>query len=506
MFDKVLVANRGEIAVRVLRACRELGVASVAVYSEPEATALHARYADEAYCIGGGPAVESYLSSEKIIATAKRAGADAIHPGYGFLSEQAEFAAACAAAGITFIGPRPESLGQLGDKVEARRIAEAAGVPTVPGTTGAVGFDEAPAAAAEIGYPILIKATAGGGGKGIRLVTEAAALEPALHLAKGEAEASFGDGGVYLERYLDPVRHIEVQILADRQGNVIHLGERECSIQRRSQKLVEESPSPAVDAGLRERLGPAAISIARQAGYENAGTVEFLLDSTGSFYFIEANARLQVEHPVTELVSGIDLVQAQLRIASGEPLGLSQADVRLTGWAIECRITAEDALKGFMPSLGQISLVSEPAGPGVRVDSSLFDGLEILPYYDSLIAKAIVWGRDRGEALSRMRRALAEYEIAGIKTTLPFHRELFVNPDFLAGDIETRFLERKFLPGLAEGADGNAALLVATLLSHERQRGGWGGAQAAAGEQRSGWRLAARLGRSTRGGPWRNTP
>ncbi len=490
----------------MLRACREMGIRGVAVYSEADATALHARYADEAYCIGPGPAAESYLSAEKIIAVAKRAGAEAIHPGYGFLSEQPAFAEACAREGIVFIGPPPRALRELGDKVAARQIARAAGVPTVPGTDTTVSLEEAPRVAEMIGYPLLIKAAAGGGGKGIRLASGAAALAQALRLAACEAEASFGDGGVYLERYLDPVRHIEVQVLADGHGNIIHLGERECSVQRRSQKLVEESPSPAVDAALRRRLGEAAVAIARQAGYQNAGTVEFLLDPDGSFYFIEVNARLQVEHPVTELVSGIDLVREQLRVAAGERLELRQEDVRLSGWAVECRITAEDADRGFLPSLGRVALVNEPSGPGVRVDSSVFAGLDIPQFYDSLLAKVIVWGRDRPEALARMRRALDEFEIAGVKTTLPFHRRLLAHPSFAEGLLDTRFLERHELRAGASPEDETAALLAATLLAHQRR----GGAPAAgtAAPAANGWRMAGRLAAqrsSGGGGSWRST-
>ena len=509
LFQKVLVANRGEIAVRVMRACRDLGVCSVAVYSEPDRTALHARYADEAYCIGGGPAAESYLSPDKIIATAKACGADAIHPGYGFLSERATFAQACADAGIAFIGPPPEAVRVLGDKVEARRIAESAGAPTVPGTSTRVSLEEGRAVAERIGYPLLIKAAAGGGGKGIRLVTEPAALEPALRLAASEAEASFSDGGLYVEKFLDPVRHIEVQILADGHGNVVHLGERECSVQRRSQKLVEESPSVAVDAELRARLGASAVAIAREAGYENAGTVEFLLDREGNYYFIEVNARLQVEHPVTELVTGLDLIREQLRIAASEPLGFTQEDVRLNGWAIECRITAEDAAQGFLPSLGTVSLLSEPSGPGVRVDSSLFTGMEVSPFYDSLLSKVICWGRDRQEAIARLQRALSEYQVLGVKTSIPFHRRLLDNPDFQAGDIDTHFLERRFSldEEEPEGDKAATALLAAALLSHQRRRNGEPPVTLEKDGATGGWKAEGRRAGVERfgGGRWRST-
>ncbi len=363
MFTKVLIANRGEIAVRVMRACREMGIASVAVYSDADRGALHTRYADEAYRIGTGPVLDSYLNAEKIIATAKACGAQAVHPGYGFLSERADFAQACADAGIAFIGPSPKAMSQLGDKVEARRIAREAGAPTVPGTDGTVAPEDAKRIAGSIGYPVLIKAAAGGGGRGIRLVADEGAMDAAVRVAAAEAGAAFGDASLYIEKYLDPVRHVEVQILADSHGNVVHLGERECSVQRRNQKLIEESPSTAVNPELRARLGAAAVAIARHAGYVNAGTVEFLLDAKGDFYFIEVNARLQVEHPVTEMVTGIDLVRQQLRIAAGDPLGFGQDDVRLNGWAIECRITAEvghtidngfdDPLRGLATGLRQ---------------------------------------------------------------------------------------------------------------------------------------------------------
>jgi acetyl-CoA carboxylase biotin carboxylase subunit len=492
-----------------MRACRDLGVTSVAVYSEPDRGALHARYADEAYCIGGATAAESYLNAAAIVATARACGADAVHPGYGFLSEQAEFAEACAAAGITFIGPSGGTLRLVGDKVAARGVAERAGVPTVPGSQGRVDADQALVAAGHIGYPLLIKAAAGGGGKGIRRVDKPDDLEAAVRTAAAEAEANFGDGGLYVERYLDPVRHIEVQVLADQYGSVVHLGERECSLQRRSQKIVEESPSPAVDAALRERLGAAAVAVMREAGYVNAGTVEFLFDdATREFYFIEVNARIQVEHPVTELVTGIDLIQTQLRIASGEPLALQQKDVALRGWAIECRLTAEDAEQGFLPSLGTVSLVDEPSGPGVRIDSSLFSGLEVGPYYDSMLAKIIGWGGDRPAALASLRRALDEYEVLGVKTTLPFLRRLIADDAFVQGAIYTRFLERRSdlfdLPQPGEDAD---ALLAAALLSHARRgRGG----QAAGGNHGNGsneWRRAARrvvVDRQGGNGRWRS--
>jgi acetyl-CoA carboxylase biotin carboxylase subunit len=505
LIEKLLIANRGEIAVRIMRTCRDMGISSVAVYSEADATSLHTRYADEAYCIGPAPAAESYLDAAKIIETALACGADAIHPGYGFLSERADFGRACREAGLVFVGPSPETLQRLGDKVEARRIAERAGVPSVPGSEGRVGPDDALRLAPQIRFPLLIKAAAGGGGKGIRLVEDASTLEESLRVAAQEAQASFGDDSLYLERYLDPVRHIEVQVVADRHGGVVHLGERECSVQRRSQKVVEESPSVAVDDSLRERLGAAAVAMAREAGYENAGTVEFLLDASGDFYFIEANARLQVEHPVTEFETGLDLVQEQLRIAAGEPLGYTQADIHLRGWAMECRITAEDADQGFMPSLGVVRHVREPSGPSVRVDSCLFDGYEVTPHYDSLLSKLIVHGSDREQALSRLRRALDEYHLLGVKTTLPFHRRLADDPAFVAGDIDTRFLERRFEFGAPETPHEDHALAVAALLTHERRSNGSG---KGAADSPSRWRTAARQAAADRapgGGPWRST-
>jgi acetyl-CoA carboxylase, biotin carboxylase subunit len=505
LLNKVLVANRGEIAVRVMRSCRDLGIKSVAVYSEADRAALHTRYADEAYGIGPAAAAQSYLNGARIIDTALACGADAIHPGYGFLSEQSAFAQACAEAGIVFVGPSPETLQMLGDKVQARLIAERAGVASVPGSLGRVSAEEALALAPTIGYPLLIKAAAGGGGKGIRLVEEEGALETALRMAAAEAQASFGDAGLYLERYLDPVRHIEVQVLADRQGNVLHLGERECSIQRRSQKVLEEAPSTAVSPELRQRLGEAAVAIARAAGYENAGTVEFLLDNDGAFYFIEANARLQVEHPVTELVTGLDLVQEQLRVAAGLPLAHTQSDISIRGWAIECRITAEDADNGFMPGLGRIELVSEPSGPGVRVDSSLFTGYEVGPHYDSLLSKLCVWGIDREQALARLRRALDEYSILGVKTTLPFHRRLVDDSRFCKGAIDTRFLDRHLEPLAQPAQHDDTALIVAALLSHERRRGNAGPGTETA--PKSGWKAAGRLAATERAGGagWRST-
>ncbi len=442
-FRKVMVANRGEIAVRVLRACEELGIGTVAVYSDVDRNALHVRYADEAYNIGPASARESYLRIDKLIDVARRSGADAIHPGYGFLAENAEFARACQEAGLTFIGPSPEAIHVMGDKVMARQTVQAAGVTVVPGSDGPVsGEPEAIDIAERIGLPVVVKATAGGGGKGMRVVHRLDELPAALRAAANEAGAAFGDSTLYLEKYLENVRHVEFQILADRHGNVIHLGERECSIQRRHQKMLEESPSPAMDPRLRERMGEVAVKAAKSVNYENAGTVEFLLDKDKKFYFLEMNTRLQVEHPVTEMVTGIDLVIEQLRIAAGRRLRYRQRDIQVKGCAIECRISAEDPFNDFLPSIGVITNVYEPSGPGVRVDSAVFDGMEVTIYYDPMIAKLIVWGETRGQAILRMRRALREFKLLGIRTNLPFFLRLMDSPSFIAGRLDTAFLEK----------------------------------------------------------------
>ncbi|MBM4419181.1 MAG: acetyl-CoA carboxylase biotin carboxylase subunit [Chloroflexi bacterium] len=469
---KVLIANRGEIAARIIRACGELGIPTVAVYSEVDRAALHVRYADEAYPIGPAPARESYLRIDRLIDVARRSGADAIHPGYGFLSERAEFSAACHDAGITFVGPSPEVIHALGDKLTARRTMIEHGVPVVPGSAGAIdSLDEAIAVAQRIGYPLMIKATAGGGGKGMRVVEREEDLEPSLRMASNEAQAAFGDGTVYIEKHLDQVRHVEVQLLADAHGNVVHLGERECSIQRRHQKLIEESPSPAVDEVLRARLGDAAIKAARAVGYESAGTVEFLLDRVGNFYFLEVNTRIQVEHPVTELVTGIDIVIEQLRIASGRRLRYRQQDLTMNGWAIECRVSAEDPYDSFMPSTGRITTISEPSGPGVRVDSGIGEGHEVTLYYDPLLAKLIVWGETRGQAILRMRRALSEYRILGIRTTIPFHYRVMELASFIAGRIDTRFLDRGVLSaGEATSETARIAAIAAAVVTHRRRQ------------------------------------
>ncbi|MCJ7490950.1 MAG: acetyl-CoA carboxylase biotin carboxylase subunit [Dehalococcoidia bacterium] len=471
MFKKLLVANRGEIALRVMRTCRELGIATVAVYSEADRTSLHVRYADEAYLLGPGTPGESYLNIERVIDAARRSQVEAIHPGYGFLADNPAFVDACEQAGIAFVGPSSRTMRLLGDKIAARRLAAEAGVPVVPGEENAASFEEALAAADRLGYPVLVKAVSGGGGKGIRLVGSRTEMEAALRVAGSEAASAFGDHNLYIEKFLDRVRHVEVQFLADAHGNVVALGERECSIQRRHQKLIEESPSPAIDASLREKLCAASVEVARAAGYRNAGTAEFLLDEDGRFYFLEINARLQVEHPVTELVTGIDLVAEQLRIAAGERLSFGQEDVELRGWAIECRIAAEDPFRDFLPSLGRVDYVSEPAGPGIRVDSALFAGSDIPYYYDPMIAKVLAWGHDRDEAVRRMRRALAEFVVVGIDTNVPLHLRILRDPRFLAGDIHTTFLEREFEVTAGSDDEGRRiALLAAAVLAHRREK------------------------------------
>jgi acetyl-CoA carboxylase biotin carboxylase subunit len=492
---KVLIANRGEIAVRIIRACREQGLGTVAVYSEADREAPHVLMADEAYAIGPPPPAESYLRIDRLVETARVAGADAVHPGYGFLAENARFAEACQAAGLIFVGPPPAAIRAMGDKTAARRLARELGVPMVPGTVEPVASDAAARAAArEIGFPVMIKAALGGGGKGMRLVAREAELADALRLARAEAQGAFGDAAVYLERYVAEPRHIEVQVLADGHGSVVHLGERECSIQRRHQKLIEESPSPAVDAALRRRMGEAACRLARAAGYQNAGTVEFLVDADGAFYFLEVNTRLQVEHPVTEMVTGIDLVREQLRIAAGEPLGYAQADVAWRGAAIECRINAEDPFAGWLPSPGTITGLRAPAGPWVRDDSGAYEGFTVPRYYDTLISKLIVWGVDREAALARMARALAEYKIAGVRTTIPLLEQIIAHGDFRAGRLSTGFLER-VLPGLhpAEGRYRSVAIMAAVLAEYERL--GRAALPAASDGALSPWALSARPGR-----------
>jgi len=442
VFRKILIANRGEIAVRVMRACREMGIRTVAVYSEADRMSLHVRYADEALALGAASASESYLRIDRVVKAARMAGVEAVHPGYGFLSENPAFARAVAEAGLTFIGPPPAAMELLGSKTAARELAIGAGLPVVPGSENLPTLDEARRVAERIGFPVMLKASAGGGGKGMRLVQSGMELESAWRNGRSEAQNAFGDPSLYVERLMERPRHVEIQILGDRHGNLIHLGERECSLQRRHQKLMEECPSPVMDEALRKRMGETAIRIARLAGYSNAGTVEFLLDADRNHYFLEVNARLQVEHPVTELVIGADLVKEQIRVAAGEPLGFGQDDVHLRGSAIECRISAEDPARDFFPSPGTITTLRTPSGPGVRNDSGVYEGWRVPLEYDPLIAKLIVWGRDRDEAISRGRRALDFFVIEGIKTTIPLHRRILDDPDFVAGRLSTRFMER----------------------------------------------------------------
>jgi acetyl-CoA carboxylase biotin carboxylase subunit len=474
MISKILIANRGEIAVRVLRTCRELGLETVAVFAEADREAPHVRYADEAHCIGPPPARESYLRGERIIQVALESRAQAVHPGYGFLAESPDFAGACAEAGLIFVGPRPETLALVGDKPAARRLARRLRLPLVPGTDRALDDAGLLSSAKRIGYPLLVKAAAGGGGMGIRVVRSWAELEAAIPLARREAQAAFGDGTLYLERLIERTRHIEVQLLADGHGHAIHLGERECSIQRRHQKLIEEAPSRALDPAQRRRICRAAVRVAQAVGYVGAGTVEFLLDPKGSFYFLEVNPRLQVEHTVTEAVTGVDIVKEQLRIAAGRELQYVQKDVRPRGWALECRILAEDPFRGFAPCVGRVSRLREPGGPGIRVDSGICEGLEITPYYDSLLAKLVVWGETRGVAIVRMRRALEEYQILGVTTNLDLHRALLDSHRFFGGQFHTRFLEEVFVPaGPPEPEDEGylAAALTAVLLDWRRRAG-----------------------------------
>src|SRR5262245_50249705 len=442
MFKKILIANRGEVALRVIFACRELGIKTVAVYSEADESSLHVRFADEDVCIGPPRSADSYLNVPAVISAAEITGADAIHPGYGFLSESAYLAEVCEACHIRFIGPDPHVIRLMGDKARARRVMKKAGVPVLPGSDGPIdNEDKALKLAREIGYPVIVKATAGGGGRGMRIVRAPAELAPAVKTAQREAEAAFGVGDVYLEKYIESPRHIEFQVIADHQGGVVHLGERECSIQRRHQKLVEESPSPVLSRKLRRKMGRLVVDAAKAVQYTNAGTFEFLMDLDGRFYFMEANTRLQVEHPVTEMVTGIDIVKEQIRIAAGQRLGFKQNDVTSTGHSIECRINAEDP-ESFVPSPGIIHVFSVPGGPGVRVETAAHSECTVSPYYDSMIAKIIVHGRDRQEAVARMRRTLEMTVVEGIKTTIPLHLKIMSDPDFVAGRLSTSFMDR----------------------------------------------------------------
>ncbi|KOF57111.1 MULTISPECIES: acetyl-CoA carboxylase biotin carboxylase subunit [Clostridium] len=441
---KILIANRGEIAVRIIRACREMGINTVAIYSKgADEEALHVKMADEAYCIGAAPSKESYLNIANIISAAEHAKVDAIHPGYGFLSENADFARICEESGFIYVGPVSEAIRKMGDKAEAKETMKDAGVPTVPGTDGAINDEKTAAEVAKkIGYPVIVKASAGGGGKGMRVARDEEELKSSIRKAEKEAEVSFGNSEVYLEKYLENTRHIEIQIMGDKHGNAVYLGERDCSIQRRHQKLLEESPSPALSQKLREKMGKAAVAAAKAVNYSSAGTIEFLLDKSGEFYFMEMNTRIQVEHPVTELVTGIDLIKEQINVAFGNEISFTQEDVKINGCAVECRINAENAFKNFMPCPGKIKKYFPPGGFGIRVDSAAYSGYKITPFYDSMIAKVIAWGRNREEAIERMKRALDEFEIEGIDTTIPFHKRLLENQAFITGKFNTNFLEK----------------------------------------------------------------
>jgi len=493
VFKKILVANRGEIAVRVIRACREMGIQTVAIYSDADRGALHVRMADEAYPIGPSPSRESYLVIEKVIDVAKRAKADALHPGYGFLAENVAFARACENAGITFIGPSPESIALMGSKVESRRAVAKYGVEMVPGTLDPIASDEeARKIASLVGYPIMLKASAGGGGKGLRSVQSEDELESALRNTRSEALSAFGDAAIYIEKFVDRPRHVEIQVMADRQGNAVYVGERECTIQRRHQKVIEECPSPIMDADLRRRLGEAALKVVRAAGYYNAGTVEFLVDPNRGFYFLEMNTRLQVEHPVTEMVTGLDLVQWQIRIAAGEYLGLRQEDVVMRGAAVECRVYAEDPSNNFFPSPGKIATLRTPAGPGIRDDGGVYQGWTVPIDYDPLISKLVAWGATRDEAIGRMKRALGEYHIEGIKTNISFFLEVLDHPDFRKGVFDTSFIDRwlqtRTLQSPLSDVDQDFAILAASLFHSERS----GPRPEAARREESLWRLDGR--------------
>jgi acetyl-CoA carboxylase biotin carboxylase subunit len=474
-FTKVLIANRGEIAVRIIRACHELGLQTVGVYSEADRRALHIRHADQAFLLGPPPSSESYLRIDKLLEIAKKSGAQAIHPGYGFLSEQADFAQACVDEGLIFIGPSADAIRKMGDKGIARATMEGAGVPVVPGTKGKQKLrdKELISAAKKIGFPVLIKATAGGGGKGMREVQDAEKLPAAIEAARNESKSAFGDDNLYVEKVVENARHIEIQILADEQGNVIHLGERECSIQRRHQKLLEEAPSPFIDADeeFRQKMGSKAVKAAQAVDYVNAGTVEYLVDKDKNFYFLEMNTRLQVEHPITELVTGVDIVKEQIRIARGRQLPFTQDEITLSGWALECRINAEDPYNDFLPSTGKITKNAVPTGPGVRVDEGIYNGFTISPYYDPLLSKLIAWGETRGQAILRMRRALEEYKILGVTTNIPFHQNLIDQTRFLASNFDTRFVEERFSMREAEKIKKTLpeiAAIAATLVAHQQ--------------------------------------
>jgi acetyl-CoA carboxylase biotin carboxylase subunit len=494
-FRKVLIANRGEIAVRIIRACREMDISPVAVYSEADAAALHVRMADEARLVGPPPSRESYLDVGRVIDAARASEAEAVHPGYGFLAENAAFARACEEAGLVFIGPRSETIALMGEKTSARRLAVEAGVPVVPGTLAPAADPEALRREADrIGFPVMLKAAAGGGGKGLRLVRAREELAAALERARGEARSAFGDDSVYLEKAILRPRHVEIQVAADAHGNAVHLFDRECSIQRRHQKVVEESPSPAVSPELRERMGALAVALVKRAGYVNAGTLEFLLDQDRNPYFLEMNTRLQVEHPVTEMVTGVDIVKLQIRIAQGERLPFAQGDLRQRGHAIECRVYAEDPDRGYLPSPGTIHALRVPGGPGIRDDSGVYEGATVPIHYDPMVSKLVAWGADRDEAIRRMRRALSEYVVLGIKTTVPLFERVLRHPAFAAGDVDTSFLDTLPNEPRADGARPWEAAVVAAALharqERERTRRAAAGTAVASGWRGAGWRSA----------------
>jgi len=508
MFGKILIANRGEIAVRVMRACREMGIRTVAIYSDVDRDALHVRMADEAYPCGPPPARESYLLMERVIEIAKRSGADAIHPGYGFLAENGDFADLCATSGVIFVGPSGDVMRSMGDKVRARETMQKAGVPIVPGTTKALSDEEAIRFAAEIGFPVMVKATAGGGGKGMRLVKQAGEMDQALKRARGEARASFGNDSLYVEKFVEQPRHIEIQVLADRHGNTVHLFERECSVQRRHQKVIEEAPGNGITPELRERMGQAAVAAARAVGYVGAGTCEFLVDKNLDFYFLEMNTRVQVEHAITEAITGVDIVKTMIRAAAGEPLGIAQEELRINGHAIEARIYAEDSEQNFAPSPGKIIVYRPPDGIGVRVDSGVYQGANVTVYYDPMVGKLIAWGRDRGEAIDRLRRALSEFVVKGIKTSIPFHQKVLRHPVFLAGTYDTSFIDQHMAGGKGVAEDAGeaeearrVAFLLAAIAAYRRdkERAARSLAQTSVGSGVDAWKEFGRRGQM-RGG------
>ncbi|HEV2348743.1 MAG TPA: acetyl-CoA carboxylase biotin carboxylase subunit [Terriglobia bacterium] len=494
MFKKILVANRGEIAVRVMRACREMGIRTVGIYSDADRKAPHVRFADEAHHVGPAPSVDSYLRMDRVLDVARRSGAEAIHPGYGFLAENPGFARACAQAGVVFVGPPVAALELMGSKTASRRAVMKAGLPVVPGTDHNLdSIEEVRRIADEIGFPVMLKASAGGGGKGLRRVASSEDLESAYRNARSEAQNAFNDASIYLEKYIERPRHVEIQLLGDDHGNLIHLGERECSLQRRHQKVMEECPSPLLDENIRQQMGATAVRVGKLAGYTNAGTVEFIVDQNRNFYFLEMNTRLQVEHPVTELVTGVDLVKEQIRIAAGGRLAWKQDDIHMRGWAMECRIYAEDPAQNFFPSPGLITRLKVPSGPGVRDDGGVNAGFNVPLEYDPLLSKLAVWGNDRPEAMARMRRALSEYEVSGIQTNIPFFCRLLDHPEFVAARIDTGFIDRALEGGLLsanapEDPKAEEAALLAAAL-HALRKNNLPGARA---PQTSGWKMAGR--------------